>query len=41
MTNPIQAEPNSFIGDFRFCCFTVFPSWSEVYPWRKLVMRRD
>lgn len=41
MTDPIQAELNSFVGDFSFCCFTVFPSWGEVYPWRKLIMRRE
>lgn len=41
MTDPTQAELNSCIGDVQFCFFTVFPSWGEVYPWRKLIMRTE
>lgn len=41
MTDLIQAKLNAFIGDFHFCCFTIFPTWGEIYPWRKLVMRTE
>lgn len=41
MIDLIQAKLNAFIGDFHFCCFTIFPTWGEIYPWRKLVMRTE